>query len=51
MEMSVNLLRGSGWDDSRQGLEAGLRDAAQAAKVLQQALPGTSAYAGDGEEL
>jgi hypothetical protein len=51
VEVGVDLLGGFGGDDGGEALETGGGNAAQAAEVLEEALAGTGADAGDGEEL
>jgi hypothetical protein len=51
MEVGVDLLGGFGGDDGGEGIEIGGGDAAQAAEVLEEALAGAGADAGDGEEF
>ena len=51
VEVVVDLLGGFGGDDGGERVEIGGGDAAQAAEVLEEALAGARADAGDGEEF
>lgn len=51
VEVGADFLGGGGVDDGGEGVGGGLAEGADAAEVLEQALSGAGAYAGDGVEF